>query len=56
LRPYHANYFLFELLTSMKAFLKIAELKYLRKVNEYKAFYSENKIQEMFLPFHKFRL
>jgi hypothetical protein len=42
---------LFALLPSMKAFLKFAELKYLRKVNEYKVFYSENKIQEMFLTF-----
>ena len=35
---------LFELLPSMKTFLKIDELKYCRNVNEYRVFYSENTI------------
>ena len=44
---------IFELLPSMKAFLKIAKLKYLRKVNEYNVFLCGSKIKEIFLPFHK---
>ena len=40
----------------MEAFLKINELNYLRIVNEYSFFYSKNKIEKRFLPFHEFSL